>query len=67
MSAVDSCEFLCHGIILTVACVRWNSGRSLVPLSTDDTLFEGFDCEDSVQSFLQIIQTIVVHKEAVMR
>ena len=46
---------------------RWNSGRSQVPLCDKDTLFEGFDCEDSVQSFIQIVQTIILHFEPLLR
>jgi len=46
---------------------RWNSGRSALPLTLEDTLFEGFDCEDAVQSFLQIKQTAGKYKDALLR
>ena len=46
---------------------RWNSGRGAVPLTPEDTLFEGFDCEDAVQSFMQIIQTAVKFKDTLLR
>jgi len=46
---------------------RWNSGRSEVKLNAGDPLFEGFDCEDSVQSFMQIIQTAMKHKDELLR
>ena len=46
---------------------RWNSGRGAVPLTPEDTLFEGFDCEDAMQSFMQIIQTAVKCKDTLLR
>ena len=46
---------------------RWNSGRSEVKSNAADPLFEGFDCEDSVQSFIQIIQTAMKHKDELLR
>ena len=46
---------------------RWNSGRSQVKLTVQYTLFEGFDCEDSVQSFMQIVQTVMKHKDDLLR
>jgi len=58
-----------HPVTFAPVCIvcRWNSGRSQVKLTVQDTLFEGFDCEDSVQSFVQIVQTAMKHKDALLR
>jgi hypothetical protein len=56
----------CDVSVVLIVC-RWNSGRSQVELYVADPLFEGFDCEDSVQSFMQIIQTAMKHKDDLLR